>query len=182
MLEMASVAGREFDSAVIASALELDESAVLGHIEAASRASLVRERGVGHFQFAHALVQHALYDELGATRRALHHRQLALTLESGRAAIPAAVLATHWSATGRDPEQVVEWARRAGDDAVAALSPEDAIRWYDLALDALDALGADDGSRVGLLIALGSAQRWADSERVPPDVARRGRTRRARRR
>ena len=77
VLEMASVAGREFDSAVIASALELDESAVLDHIEAASRASLVRERGVGHFQFAHALVQHALYDELGATRRSLHHRQLA---------------------------------------------------------------------------------------------------------
>ena len=104
--------------------------AVLDHIEAAARASLVRERAVGQFQFAHALVQHALYDGLGATRRSLHHRQLAVTLEAGRAAVPAAVLATHWSAAGRDPEKVAEWARRAGDEAVAALSPDDAVRWY----------------------------------------------------
>ncbi len=112
VLGMASAAGREFDSAVVASALDLDESVVLDHIEAASRASLVRERSVGHFEFAHALVQHALYDDLGATRRSLHHRQLALTLESGGGAIPPAVLAMHWCATGRDPQKVAEWAGR----------------------------------------------------------------------
>ena len=161
VLEMASVAGRDFHVEVIASALGLDEIAILGHIEAAARASLVRETGVGHFQFAHALVQHALYEELGATRQALHHRQLALALEAAHPAVPAAVLATHWSATGRDPERVAEWARRAGDDAIAALSPEDAIRWYQAALDALGP--DDDGTRVDLLIALGIAQRWADT-------------------
>ena len=52
VLGMASVAGREFDSAVVASALELDESAVLDHLEAASRASLVRETNVGSFEFS----------------------------------------------------------------------------------------------------------------------------------
>src|SRR5207342_1465587 len=60
--------------------------------------------------------------------------------------------------------RVAEWARRAGDDAMTALSPEDAIRWYRTALDALDATDAPDGDRVGLLIALGNAQRWADSD------------------
>ncbi len=111
VLEMASVAGREFDSAVIASALDLDERAVLDHVEAASRASLVREVNVGHFEFTHTLVQHALYDDLGATRRSLHHRQLALTLETKRSGASSAVLAMHWAATGRDADKVAEWAR-----------------------------------------------------------------------
>ena len=164
VLGMASVAGREFDSAVVASALELHESAVLDHLEAAARASLVRERSVGHFEFSHALVQHTLYDDLSATRRSLHHRQLALTLESGEAAAAPAVVATHWEATGREPQKVADWAGRAGDDAFAALSPEDAIRWYRTALDALESIDAPDASRLGLLISLGSAQRWADTD------------------
>ena len=74
------------------------------------------------------------------------------------------MLATHWEATGRDPQKVAEWAARAGDDAIAALSPEDAIRWYRTALDALDAASTPEASRLDLLIALGSAQRWADSD------------------
>ena len=164
VLELASVAGRDFNSGVVAAALELDETAVLDHIEAAARASLVRERAAGQFQFAHALVQHALYDGLGTTRRSLHHRRLAVALEADRPAVPAAVLTTHWNAAGRNPDKVAEWARRAGDEAVAALSPDDAVRWYQMATDALDAVGADDGSRVALLIDLGSAQRWAASD------------------
>ena len=161
-LAVASVAGREFDPAVIAAVLELDELAVLDQIEAAVRASLVREIRVGHFQFAHALVQQALYDDLGATRRSLHHRQLAIALEKQPGHIPAAVLATHWAATGRDHrDRVAEWARRAGDEATTALSPEEAIRWYTTALDAID---ANDPARVDVLIALGGAQRWADAD------------------
>ena len=161
-LAVASVAGREFDPAVIAAVLELDELAVLDQIEAAVRASLVREIHVGHFQFAHALVQQALYDDLGATRRSLHHRQLAIALEKQPGHIPAAVLATHWAATGRDHrDRVAEWARRAGDEATTALSPDEAIRWYTTALEAID---ANDPARVDLLIALGGAQRWADAD------------------
>ena len=103
VLGMASVAGREFDSAVIASVLELDESAVLDQIEAAFRASLVRETSVGHFEFSHALVQQALYDDLSATRRSLHHRQLAIALEiRGRRGVACASSPR----TGRRPAEI----------------------------------------------------------------------------
>ena len=163
VLAVASVAGREFDSSILATVLELDELTVLDHIEAAVRASLVRELSVGHFQFAHALVQHALYDELSATRRSLHHRQLAIALEANTALhTPAAVLATHWVEAGRgDRARVAEWARRAGDDATTALSPDEAMRWYNTALEALD---ASDPARVDVLIAIGTAHRWSDAD------------------
>lgn len=66
----------------------------------------------------------------------------------------------HWAATGRDNRgEVTYWARLAGHEANAALSPEDAIHWFRTALDATD----EDERRLDLLIALGSAQRWADA-------------------
>ena len=78
--------------------------------------------------------------------------------------VPAAVLATHWAATGRDHrDRVAEWARRAGDEATTALSPEEAIRWYTTALDAIDR-ERTRRRRVDVLIALGDAQRWADTD------------------
>ena len=81
VLGMASVAGREFDSAVVASALELDESAVLDHLEAASRASLVERRTSAASSSPRAGAA-ALYDDLSATRRSLHHRQSVPKLET----------------------------------------------------------------------------------------------------
>jgi tetratricopeptide (TPR) repeat protein len=163
VLGVASVAGREFDSDLMAAVLGRDEMAVLDAIEAAVDASLVREVDVGRFEFTHALVQHTLYDGLGATRRGLHHRQLAVAIETGQGdEAPAGVVANHWASTGRDDRaKVAEWARRAGAAAIAALSPEDAVRWF---RQALDAVGEDDHQRLDLLIELGDAQRWADTD------------------
>ena len=161
LLELASVVGREFDPVLLASVLERNELGVLSDIESAARASLVRELSVGHFEFTHALVQHTLYDELGNTRRSLHHRQLALALQS-QDGVPAAVVANHWVETRRENRaEVVAWARRAGDEAIAALAPDDAIRWYGVALNSTPKESRD---RLELLIALGGAQRWADAE------------------
>jgi tetratricopeptide (TPR) repeat protein len=93
----------------------------------------------------------------------LHHRQLAVAIEHAHGEhAPAGVVATHWASTGRDDRaKVAEWARRAGAAAIAALSPEDAVRWF---RQALDAVGADDHQRLDLLIELGDAQRWADTD------------------
>ena len=160
VLAVAAVAGRQFESRLLADVVGLGELAIVDDVEAAVGASLVRELTVGRFEFTHALVQHTLYDGLSTTRRALHHRQLALALQS-RAGTAAAEVAMHWAASGRDDRtQIAEWAGRAGHDALSALSPEDAISWFRLALDATD----DDAERLDLLIALGGAQRWADAD------------------
>ena len=118
VLAVAAVAGRQFESRLLADVVGLGELAIVDDVEAAVGASLVRELTVGRFEFTHALVQHTLYDGLSTTRRALHHRQLALALQS-RAGTAAAEVAMHWAASGRDDRtQIAEWAGRAGHDAL----------------------------------------------------------------
>ena len=65
------------------------------------RASLVRELAdtPGRYNFAHALIQHTLYEDLGPTRRARAHRQVAEALEDlcgDRPGARVGELARHW--------------------------------------------------------------------------------------
>jgi class 3 adenylate cyclase len=161
VLEVASVLGREFDPLDISEVLHVGELVVLDHLEAAARSSLLRETDVGCFEFAHALVQHTLYENIGRTRRGALHRGAAVALEKSKgAAAPAGAMAHHWMSTGRDDRaEVATWARRAGNDAMVALAPEDAVVWYQRAFTA----SSDDHQRLDVMIELGAAQRWADS-------------------
>ena len=76
-LRIAAVIGRSFDVELLAQLVEMSEARLLDVLEAAVQASLLRESTevVGRFEFGHALINHTLYQGLGATRRArLHHR------------------------------------------------------------------------------------------------------------
>ncbi|HTY96958.1 MAG TPA: AAA family ATPase, partial [Solirubrobacteraceae bacterium] len=70
VLTQAAVIGRVFDVELLESILEIKESALLDHLEAAVAASLLAESSerVGEFRFAHALINQTLYEGLGATR------------------------------------------------------------------------------------------------------------------
>ncbi|HEX2381465.1 MAG TPA: AAA family ATPase, partial [Acidimicrobiales bacterium] len=97
LLSVGAIIGREFDLGLLADVAGVDEASALDSIDVAVDASLVREIGAGRFGFSHALVQHTLYDSLGATRRAIHHRRIAETLE--HTDNPSATeIATHWVA------------------------------------------------------------------------------------
>ena len=82
VLSVAAVIGRDFDLDVLARAAQTSEDDVLDILDAAAAAALVREiADTGRYTFAHALIQHTLYEELGPTRRARAHRQVAEALE-----------------------------------------------------------------------------------------------------
>lgn len=85
-LTAAAVIGRSFDLDLLAALVDLDEVTLLEQLEAAVQASLLVESSdrVGRFSFAHALINHALYNGLGGTRRARMHLQIA---EDARSAI-----------------------------------------------------------------------------------------------
>ena len=56
----------------------------------------------GRYNFAHALIQHTLYEDLGATRRAQAHRAVAEALEElcgDQPGTRVGELARHWIAT-----------------------------------------------------------------------------------
>jgi class 3 adenylate cyclase/tetratricopeptide (TPR) repeat protein len=167
VLSVASVIGRDFDLDLLARATKTDEDHLLDILEAASAAALVREPAdaSGRYNFAHALIQHTLYEDMGPNRRARAHRQVAEALEElcgDRPDKRVGELARHWvSATQPiDLTKAIDYSRRAGDAALAALAPADALRYYAQALDLYpQATDPDPVLGVDLAIGLGTAQR-----------------------
>jgi hypothetical protein len=115
--------GRDFDLDVLARATETTEDEVLDILDAATRVALVHElaNAPGRYSFAHALVQHTLYADLGPTRRARVHRQVAEALED---------------VCGDQPgNRIGELARHWFSATLSALAPANALRYYAQALD-----------------------------------------------
>src|SRR5919201_2902598 len=114
VLTAAAVIGRRFDLELLTRVVGRDEDELLDTLDAAVRASLVQEErdGTGGFSFAHNLINHTLYDALGAARRSRLHRRVAEALEElcgDEPAARAAELARHWTAATApvDPAKAV---------------------------------------------------------------------------
>jgi class 3 adenylate cyclase len=166
-LQVAAVIGREFDTELLRRVTERSEEELLDLLEEAVEASVLTESAkvAGRFMFAHALINHILYEDLGTTRRAQVHRRIAEALEGVCGDDPGprvSELAYHWASatTAVDISKAIAYARLAGERALAELAPDEALRWFSQALDLLgqapEAYGAD---RCELLIGLGEAQR-----------------------
>jgi class 3 adenylate cyclase len=166
-LSAAAVIGRDFDLDLLLSVLELPEARLLDLLDEAVAAALLRESSerAGRFTFTHGLVEHALYEDLGRTRRARLHKRIAEGLEEQCSDEPGerlAELATHWAAAdvSADNAKAIHYARRAAERALEQLAPDEAARWYLQALELHDrAPEGDRSERCELLIGLGEAQR-----------------------
>jgi class 3 adenylate cyclase/tetratricopeptide (TPR) repeat protein len=171
VLRVAAVVGTEFELPVVKQAGDIDDEAIFSAVEEAIAARLVVETAgpVPRHRFTHALVRETLYDQLSAARRVALHRRVAEVIEEVHAAalddqLPA--LAHHWAraaAPAAEVNRAVDYARRAGDRALAQLAHDEAEAYYRQALELFDAArsGLDDTRRIDLLLALGEAQRLA---------------------
>jgi class 3 adenylate cyclase/DNA polymerase III delta prime subunit len=168
MLAAAAVIGPEFDLATLTAITSAQDEAVLDVVESACEARLITELGPEHYRFAHALVEHSLYDSISPTRRARLHRRIAELIEADQQHRLDRVgeLANHWSkATApADSAKAIEYAVLAGERALDRLAPDEALRWYTQAQDLLASGSApDDHERVRVLVGLGDAQRQVGS-------------------
>jgi class 3 adenylate cyclase len=169
VLVAAAVIGLEFDLAVVTRAGGFTEDTVIAAVEDGVAARLVVEvpdASAPRARFAHALVRATLYDELSAARRVALHRRVAEAIEetfAGRLDDHLPALAQHWAVATPKTERPVDYARRAGDRALAQLAHDEAATWYHQAIQLLDAAQgpADEHSRMRLLMSLGEAQRAA---------------------
>jgi hypothetical protein len=167
VLSYAAVIGRDFDLDVLCTATDLSDDDVLDLLDAAAGAALVDELhdASGHFHFRHALIQHTLYEELGASRRARAHRKVATALETvygDRIGDRIGELARHWSLAVRpvDLAKAIEVSRRAGDAALAALAPDDAVTHYAQTLELIAQDPSTEATvELDVRIGLGTAQR-----------------------
>ena len=167
VLTVAAVVGPEFEPAVLELASGLDEEAVLTALEEATAARLLAPGSAGRFRFAQNLVRATLYEEISSPRRVVLHRKVAEaieTLHAGRLDDYLPALSHHFSraaAPAAATSKAVTYTARAGHRALALLAHDEAVSYYQHALDLLDASEAspDEGQRLELLISLGEAQR-----------------------
>ncbi len=168
VLSAAAVIGRDFDLDLLRAVVpDLPEGRLLDVLDQAVTASLVQESRdrAGRFTFTHALVEHALHEDLGVTRCALLHTRIAEALEEQCGDDPGERLgeiAGHWAAAlvSADTGKAKYYARLAAERALVQLAPDEAARWYRRALELHDhAPGGGHSERCELLIGLGEAQR-----------------------
>jgi tetratricopeptide (TPR) repeat protein len=149
VLSLAAVVGREFTLPVLTALGDMSEDAVLDALDEALAARLIHDApgGRDRYVFTHALVRDTLYGRLTSTRLARLHRQVAETLDRLAPAgeRPLADLALHFarSTSEADARKAIECAIGAAERAAAAFALEEAARFYDIALQALDRLPAD---------------------------------------
>jgi DNA-binding SARP family transcriptional activator/predicted ATPase len=164
-LSRAAVIGRGFDIDVLARITGLDDDALIELCDRAVTAMVLTEgEAPGRYLFAHALIEHALHDDLSGSRRGRIHHQIARALEELCGNNPAdrtGAIAYHWKhADPPETAKAIAYAQLAGDRALAQLAPEEALVRYQDALDLLEAASIHDPRlRAALLVGLGEAQR-----------------------
>jgi DNA-binding CsgD family transcriptional regulator/tetratricopeptide (TPR) repeat protein len=164
VLELAAVAGPEFDLEPIRQAAGLAEPDLLVVLERAVGSGMIEElpsRRLG-FRFTHELVRRALYDRLSRVRRAELHLRVGEALEgagrvSGRSLVD---LAHHFAAAAQlgGAERAIDYNLRAARAASGALAFADAAARLRTAIE----LGIEDESeRAAALLELGAASHRA---------------------
>jgi predicted ATPase len=141
-LSCASVEGMTFDEQVVGATAELSEDD-LGHaLREAVDAGVVQEAGSLRYRFAHQIVRDTAYADILQTRRMRLHLRTAQAIEAllgPRLDHHLADLAHHYAvaAPAGHATEAVNAARRAAEQAETTAAHEEAIRFYDLALEAL---------------------------------------------
>jgi hypothetical protein len=158
----ASVLGTRFRRDVLAALAGLEPGELARALAAGRDTSLLQLAEPGEDRFRHDLVRDAIYDSIPAdVREDLHTRAggvLASLAGRGRD-VDDAEVAYHLARAGTAAAgPAAEYARRAGDRALAALAFEDAVHWYERAASSLAALRAGDDEQARAALRLGTAR------------------------
>ncbi|MFY9614653.1 MAG: AAA family ATPase [Candidatus Dormiibacterota bacterium] len=165
-LPMAAVIGRDFSLATLGGIAGLQEERLIDVLEEAVEGHLIEESAdvLGAFRFAHALIRDTLYDSLTQVRRTALHRSIAASLEAelatGEARPGSAAQVAHHllaSAAAGAEAKTAHFLELAGDDARDATAYEEALRFYEQALEVVG--DVDDPARTQLMYQVGLAQR-----------------------
>ena len=146
LVEVAAVAGRQVEHAVLAEVCGLSDSEMGAALhEAVDAQLLVVDRGdaAERYTFRHALVQEAAYDDLLPSERRVLHAAYARAIESrppGGGAMAASrlvELAYHWTAA-LDHDRAFVAAVAAGDASWEVYAYAEAARQYERAIELWD--------------------------------------------
>jgi len=143
ILQLAAVAGRRFDFALLLQITRDDEASLVELMKEAIAAQLVVEESAEQFTFRHALTQQAIAAGLLVRERRALHGTIAQTFEHLYAtALDAhlADLAYHYAEAERW-SKAMEYATRAAEQAQALSAPRAAVEQWTRAMHAAQQLG-----------------------------------------
>jgi DNA-binding CsgD family transcriptional regulator len=166
LLELAAIAGTEFELAIVRRGSRLEERELIAAVDEATRSGIIIElpgRQLA-YRFSHELVRRAVYDRLSGVRRAELHLRIGEAIEAAeaRSARMLADLAHHFAAaTAVDGvERAIRYNVLAAQAAANALAFDEAAQM----LVTAHGLGIDDArERAAVLLELGMARHKAGS-------------------
>ena len=183
MLTTASIIGREFDFRLLDILIEdMSEDQLLQAVDEALSAHLLENaRGQrDRYQFAHALIQETLSEELSTSRRVRLHARTAEALEAlygDDAEAHSEELAHHFdeAQTSTGITKLVRYSLLAGERALASYAYENAVTHFGRGMVARDinlsgTEGASDEEAAALLFGLARAQSTAAEAHQFPEV------------
>lgn len=171
VLSTASVIGREFDFSLLRTlGDDVDADSVLSALDEALQAKVIDEipDAVGRYQFGHALIQQALYDDMSSIRKLRAHASIAESLEQMHETNLepyAAELTRHYAeaASLLGSEKLVRYSLMAGEQSLSAYGYDDALTYFqtglagrDISLSSTET--ASDEEAAALLFGLARAQ------------------------
>ncbi len=172
-LSLAAVIGQTFTLELLDRANGLHGDDLLDAIEEAVLNGMIRDvpGAPGTYTFMHALVRRTLHDDLSVLRRARMHRRVAEALEtsSGEPRQNLAEIAMHYLAGAADgvAKKAIEYASRAAAEAIDRATYEEAVRFYEQALEVAEWASLTQTTLVcDLRIGLASAL-WKSGEVIP---------------
>lgn len=190
VVRVASVAGRKVTHELLLAASGMPPADLDAGVRQAVEMNVL-VAGSRHYEFRHALLGEAVYDDLLPGERVRLHGQYVAALTGGAGRGTAAELARH-ARRAMDLDRAVEASIEAGDEAYSVGGPDEAARHYEQALEMLE--NHDRAERLGIdrsklavkaadaLNAGGDALRAAELlaehiERLPDDAAPESRAR-----
>ena len=134
VVRAAAVAGRRVSHAALSAVVDLPPGELDAAVRDAVEGHVLVSSADDFYQFRHALLAEAVYDDLLPGERTSLHATYARALLDGRALGTAAELARH-ARLAKDYPTAVTASLRAGDDARAVGGAEEAAQHYLQALD-----------------------------------------------
>ncbi len=155
-VEVAAVAGSEFDFELVQAVAGQAEAVALDALEELLTAGLIRPHTGGQYVFDHSLTREVAYRDLDQSRLRVLHRRVAEALEvlpNPRGDSAAGTIAYHFARAGL-PRRAGPHALRAGQRSAELAAWGEAIAFYQQALQG----DPDDPERLVILLALGEAR------------------------
>lgn len=171
VVTQAAVIGRTFSLDLLATTLDERPPELLPALRRARDYQLVEEVSPALFRFRHGLTREAIYgDFLGAELRP-RHRTIALALEGAHDETRSLeALAYHWWAAG-DAERTLHYNELAGDAAGSVHAHEDAIAFYERAIEPAEIELVRRGAIVEKIADCRMALTWSEEGQATYDAA-----------